>query len=52
MDWLGLARLGLDSDPSPSRASRVRTIARRRRVGEARNAMMASRTNDDDDAED
>ena len=50
MDWLGLARIGFG--PVSSRASRVRTIARRRRVGEARNAMMASRTNDDDDAED
>ena len=44
-DWIGFG-------PVSSRASRVRTIARRRRVGEARNAMMASRTNDDDDAED
>lgn len=48
MDWLGLdwIRTRLVAP------SRVRTIARRRRVGEARNAMMASRTNDDDDAED
>ncbi len=52
---IGLARIGADwigFGPVSSRASRVRTIARRRRVGEARNAMMASRTNDDDDAED
>lgn len=40
MDWLGLARIGLDW-------IRTRLVAR-----EARNAMMASRTNDDDDAED
>ena len=52
---IGLARLGaawIGFGPASSRASRVRTLARRRRVGEARNAMMASRTNDDDDAED
>ena len=52
---IGLARIGSDwigFGPVSSRASRVRTIARRRRVGEARHAMMASRTNDDDDAED